>query len=136
MGLKLEKLYIFVCTISAQEVQMSPPILLWQTPRFSIPFQIQLVHTCASLPHSEARACWLWVVITLGFLGVAGVKGHVLSRGIPSQRMTSKAITMLLAPEMEHMGGYHVIILAAGVESPSSCNSYPSGPAVKSESGW
>ena len=60
---------------------MSPPILLWQTPRFSIPFQIQLVHTCASLPHSEARAFWLWVVITLGFLGVAGVKGHVTVQG-------------------------------------------------------
>ena len=44
------------------------------------------------------------------FMWVTGVKVHVLSRGFPCQRMTSMAITMLLVPEMEHMGGYHVII--------------------------
>ena len=59
-----------------------------------------------------------------------------LPRGFPSQRRTSMAITMLLASEMEHMGGNHVVILAAGVEPPPSCSAPPRGPAVNSESGW
>ena len=66
----------------------------------------QLVHTCASLSHFAAKACWHWVMIAHGFFGVAGVKGHVLPRGFSSQRRTRMAITMLLAPEMEHMGGH------------------------------
>ena len=89
---------------------MSLSIILGQSPRFSITFHTQLVHTFASLSHFAAGEFLLWVMITLGFCGVAGVRGHVLSRGFPTQRSTSMAITMLLAPEMEHMGGYHVII--------------------------
>ena len=89
---------------------MSLPILLGHKPRFSIPFHTQLVHTCTSMSHFSARECWLWMMMILGLCWVAGVKGHVLPRGFPSQRRTSKATTMLIAPEMEHMGGHHVII--------------------------
>ena len=68
---------------------MSLPILLGQRPRFSIPFHIQLVHTCASLPHFAERAYLLWVVITLGLCGVASVWGHVLSP-LANQRVLLK----------------------------------------------
>ena len=46
------------------------------------------------------------------------------------------AITMLLGPEMKHMGGHHVIIYAADVEPPPSCTASLKVPAVNSESDW
>ena len=72
--------------------------------------------------------------MTLGFCGVACVEGHVLSRGFPSQRKTNMAITMLLVPEMKHMGSHHVNIYAADVDPPPSCTASLKGPAVNSES--
>ena len=41
------------------------------------------------------------------------------------------AITMLLGPEMKHMGGHHVIIYAADVEPPSSCSTSLKGCAAR-----
>ena len=44
------------------------------------------------------------------------------------------AITMLLVPEMKHMGSHHVNIYAADVDPPPSCTASLKGPAVNSES--
>ena len=73
-----------------------------------------LSHT--AFPHK----CLSVIICNKGMLALADDKSRflwgswcerdVLLRGFPSQRRTSMAITMLLAAEMEHMSGNHVVI--------------------------
>ena len=72
------------------------------------------------LSHVAARACWLCMMLTLGFCGVAVVKGYALCPVV--SHLVEAWPSHVHLTQINRTSGHHVVIEVADVDPPPPCS--------------